>query len=72
MGFKQTPGDPCLYINLDSEGEMFIVAVYVDDIVLGGRSKAKMIAVKAELSQKIEMKDLGMLHHFLGVKVIQD
>ena len=72
MGFKQTPGDPCLYINPDSEGEMFIVAVYVDDIVLGGRSKAKMIAVKAELSQKFEMKDLGTLHHFLGVKVIQD
>ena len=51
---------------------MFLVAVYVDDIVLGGRSEAEMNAVKEELSQKFEMKDLGPLHHFLGVTVIQD
>ena len=34
MGFVQAKGDPCLY--LASEGEMFIIAVYVDDIVLAG------------------------------------
>ncbi len=51
---------------------MFLAAVYVDDIVLGGRSEAKMNAVKKELSQEFEMKDLGPLHHFLGVKVVQD
>jgi len=28
--------------------------------------------MKLELSQKFKMKDLGQLHHFLGVKVIQD
>ena len=72
MGFEQTSSDPCLYVHFDSEGVMFLVAVYVDDIVLGGRSEAKMNAVKKELSQKFEMKDLGPLHHFLGVKVIQD
>ena len=72
MGFKQTSGDPCLYINLDSEEEVFVVAVYVDDIILGGRSEAKMSEVKAELRLKFEMKDLGILHHFLGVKIIQD
>lgn len=44
---------------------MFVVAVYVDNIVLGG---AKMIAVKAELSLIFEI----MLHYFLRVKVIQD
>ena len=72
MGFKQTSSDPCLYVQSDSEGVMFLVAVYVDDIILGGRSEAKMNAVKKELSHTFEMKDLGLLHHFLGVKVIQD
>ena len=71
MGFKQTPSDPCLYVHTGSEG-VFIVAVYVDDIVLGGRSEAKMTAVKEELSQKFQMKDFGPLHHFLGIKVVQD
>ena len=31
----------------------------------------KLNEMKHELSQKFEMKDLGWLHHFSGVKVIQ-
>lgn len=72
MGFRQTASDPCLYVSSDSEGEVFVVAVYVDDIVLGGRSEAKLSEVKAGLSQRFKMKDLGPLHHFLGVTVAQD
>ena len=72
MGFKQTSGDPCLYVSSDQEGDVFIIAVYIDDIILGGMSEAKMKEVKKELSQTFKMKDLGPLHHFLGVTVIQD
>ena len=74
MGFIQapTPSDPCLYVDSDSEGEIFIVAVYVDDIILGGKSESKLMEVKKELSKTFKMKDLGPLHHFLGVKIIQD
>ena len=60
MGFNQGASDPCLYVSLDSEGVIFLVAVYVDDIVLGGKIKTRMNAVKKELSQNFEMKDLGM------------
>ena len=72
MGFTQAPSDPCLYVDSDSEGEIFIVAVYVDDIILGGKSESKLIEVKKELSKAFEIKDLEPLHHFLGVKIIQD
>lgn len=72
MGFKQTSSDPCLYVSSDANGDVFIIAVYVDDIILGGRSEAKMRDVKKELSQNFKMKDLGPLHHFLGVTVVQD
>ena len=30
MGFVRTTSDPCLYIS--TEGEMFVIAVYVDNI----------------------------------------
>ena len=59
-------------VSTESEGEILIVAVYVDDIILGGKSDIKMSEVKKELSQKFEMKDLGLLHHFLGVNISQD
>ena len=46
MGFKQTIGDPCLYVA--TEGEMFVIAVYVDGILLSGKCDEKM----TELSVK--------------------
>ena len=33
-GFVQATGDPCLYVS--SEGEIFLITVYVDDTVLAG------------------------------------
>ena len=51
MGFMRTSSHPCLYVFNNSEGEFFIVAVYVDDLILGGRSQAKMNSAKKELSQ---------------------
>ena len=48
------------------------MGVYVDDIVLGGKSVDKTNATKKELNEKFKMKDLGPLYHFLGVKIIQD
>ena len=74
MGFEQTASDPCLYVHADLEREMFVVAVYVNDIILGGKNESILHhhQVKEELSKKFDMKDLGPLHHFLGVTVIQD
>ena len=70
MGFKQTTGDPCLYTS--TEGEPFIIAVYVDDILLAGKSEERIKEVKGNLTQSFNMKDMGMLDYFLGVKIIQD
>ena len=70
MGFVQAKGDPCIY--MASEGEMFIIAVYVDDIVLAGESNKRMSEVKQALAKQFEVKDMGELHYFLGVNIVQD
>ena len=70
MGFVQVKGDPCLY--MASEGEMFFIAVYVDDIVLAGKSNKQIAEVKQTLAKQFQVKDMGELHYFLGVKVVQD
>ena len=70
MGFVQATGDPCLYVAL--EGEIFLIAVYVDDILLAGKDDERMAAVKQAFSQEFQVKDMGELHHFLGMKVVQD
>ena len=50
MDFVQAKGDPCLY--LASEGEMFIIAVYVDDIVLARKSDQRLAEVKQALANQ--------------------
>ena len=72
MNFKPAAGDPCLYSLTEPGNEIFVVAVYVDDLILGGRSESKMSEIKRELSGKFKMKDLESLHYFLGVRVVQD
>ena len=70
MGFVQTTGDPCIYVKEDG-GEIFIIAVYVEDILLAGKSGQKINEVKQELAELFQMKDMGQLHYFLGANVIQ-
>ena len=70
MGFVQVTGDPCLYVA--SEGEIFLKAVYVNDILLVGKDDERTAAVKQPFSQEFQVKDMGDLHYFLGLKVVQD
>ncbi|KAK3888840.1 hypothetical protein Pcinc_007106 [Petrolisthes cinctipes] len=69
LGFVQTSGDPCIYVNLE---EFFIVAVYVDDIILACNCDDKVRKVKDSLASQFKLKDLGELQYFLGVKVVQN
>ena len=69
MGFVQADSDPCVY--RDSGGEAFFIRVYVDDIILAGRSEKKIKEVKDALTMKFNVKDMGELHYFLGMKIQQ-
>ena len=70
MGFKQSASDLCIYTST-SDG-LFILAVYVDDILLARRSQRKIAQVKAALGKCFQVKDMGELHYFLGVSVKQN
>ena len=41
MGFVQSENDPCIYYR-NTGGEMFYAGVYVDDIILAGKSERKL------------------------------
>ena len=70
IGFVQVESDPCIY--RASSGEPFFIGVYVDDIIMASKSKAKLDEVKQSLAKKFDIKDLGKLHHFLGMKIVHD
>ena len=69
LGFLQSVSDPCVYIA--AAGELAVVGMYVDDIVVACKSVEKLKEFKRGLCSKFDVKDLGRLHYFLGMKVIQ-
>ncbi len=48
-----------------------VTVIYVDDLIIIGDSDADIFDLKKLLKHKFEMKDLGKLHYFLGIEVIQ-
>ncbi|VVA41703.1 PREDICTED: Retrovirus-related Pol poly from, partial [Prunus dulcis] len=69
-GFYRSPSEATLYTKMSTSG-ILIVSLYVDDIIYTGSSKEMMAAFKNDMMRQYEMTDLGLLHHFLGLGVLQ-
>ena len=51
---------------------MFLIGVYVDDIVLATKNEKKLYEVKQAIAKHFDIKDMGKLHYYLGMKVVQN
>ena len=71
LKFLQSSSDPCIYTSI-SDGVLCIIAIYVDDIIIACKSLDYLAKIKLALSTRYKMKDLGELHYFLGVNIVQD
>ena len=70
MGLIQSKADPCIYTS--KEGELTILAVYVDDIIIATETTERLNFLKTCLADKFGVKDLGEIHSFLGIQIKQD
>eukprot|EP00253_Pinus_taeda_P003038 PITA_03038 len=69
LGFSKSEADPNLYQIL-VEGKLLIIVLYVDDLILTG-DELLILSCKKDLATEFEMKDLGLLHYFLGLEIWQ-
>jgi hypothetical protein len=70
VGFVTNEGDHCVYYRYGG-GEGVILCLYVDDILIFGKSLELIKEVKDFLSQKFEMKDFGEADVILNIKLIK-
>ena len=49
--------------------ETYLISLYVDDILIAGTNEDKIDKKKKEFTERYEMKDLGELNHYLGMKI---
>ena len=68
MGFKQSSYDPCIYM-LNSGGQIVIIAVYINDIIIAGKTEEIIQQYIKEIAEKFDVTEMGTLHHFLGMKI---
>lgn len=61
--------DPNLYFKV-IQGMLLILVLYVDDLFLTS-DEPLMIKCKRKLASEFEMKDIGLMHYFLGLEVWQ-
>eukprot|EP00253_Pinus_taeda_P030768 PITA_30768 len=52
------------------DGKLLIIVLYVDDLILTG-DEMLILSCKEDLAREFEMKDLGLLHYFLGLEIWQ-
>ncbi|XP_070054574.1 uncharacterized mitochondrial protein AtMg00810-like [Nicotiana tomentosiformis] len=69
-GYCQSPHDHSLFTK-KQEGNIVIILIYVDDILITGSCKDLIDEAKQTLYNNFKVKDLGELKYFLGIEVLR-
>eukprot|EP00253_Pinus_taeda_P008573 PITA_08573 len=69
LGFTKSEADANLY-HIIVDGKLLIIVLYVDDLILTGDDEL-IKSCKKDLAREFEMKDMGLMHYFLGMEVWQ-
>lgn len=67
MDFIKSESDPNLYFILVGDDPLILV-LYVDGMFLT-RSEKLLQGCKRDLASKFKMKDINLMHYFLGLEV---
>lgn len=67
-GFVQSKNDYSLFIKRHDD-KICIAVVYVDDVIVTGDDDDSITDLKSHLHSQFGVKDLGLLHYFLGIEV---
>lgn len=69
LGFVALKSDSCVY---QSKDRGLTLVLYVDDILIIGKSISNVKGIKTELGRLFQMKDLQDVKHFLGMEIKRD
>eukprot|EP00253_Pinus_taeda_P031742 PITA_31742 len=69
LGFTKSEAKVKLY-HIMVKGKQLIIVLYVDDLISTSDDQLIM-SCKEDLAREFEMKDMGLMHYFLGMEVWQ-
>jgi Reverse transcriptase (RNA-dependent DNA polymerase) len=68
IGYKKGEADSSMFTLVTNKG-IFVILIYVDDIVIRGSDQNGIYVLKTHLRAKFDIKDLGNLKYFFGVEI---
>ncbi|PKU84535.1 putative mitochondrial protein [Dendrobium catenatum] len=68
-GYRQSQGDHTLFFKHSDSGEVRILLVYVNDIILTGNNEEEKASLRKSLTKEFDIKELGRPKYFLGSEV---
>ena len=72
IGFMRSLYDPCVYYKKLTDGSLIYLLLYVDDMLLAGKSLTKLNEIREQLKNEFEMKDLGSSKRILGMEITRE
>jgi len=66
LGVKAYTSDLYIYINKLTE---ILIIIYINNILIIGKDKAKIKALKKSLTRRFKIEDLGPIEYFIGVRI---
>lgn len=70
-GFEKCDYEHTLFVKTEKEGKVFIVSLYVDDLIFTGNDELMFPKFKSSMKRGFDMTDLGKMRYFLGLEVLQ-
>ena len=74
LGFQMIHSDAGVYALYQQQGDNteMILILYFDDLLLLGEDQSKIEDVKHQLGKLYQMKDLGPISSYLGIRITRD
>ena len=72
LGFSRTKSDQCVFIRRDANGELALIGLYVDDLVLLCDGEKQMEQLKSDINEKFTISDKAPISQFLNLEISYD
>ena len=70
-GFHKCLYEHTLFVKIRDKGKLLIFCLYIDDLIFNGNDVVMFKEFKKSIMIEFEISDLGMMHYFLGIEVVQ-
>jgi hypothetical protein len=71
-GFVKCPLEYVIYVKIKERGDIFIISLYVDDLIFIGNNPKMFEDFKQIMIKEFKMKDIGLVCYYLRIMIKQE